>query len=104
MEIITHKHYVEFRSRDDNGKFMIRMTKRCPYQIQIESQNGDEYSYVNVDDKEALCIIKVIRTTIEQNPVAFEWHNHDTGHCYVDYTPHPNMDEADGYVKTPLYN
>jgi hypothetical protein len=34
---------------------------------------------------------------------AFEWHNPDTGHCYVDYVPHNLMDENNGYVKTPLY-
>jgi hypothetical protein len=35
-------------------------------------------------------------------PVAYEWHNLDTGHCYVDYIPHENMDEKDGYTKYPL--
>ena len=41
--------------------------------------------------------------TYESKPVAFEWHNFDTGHCYVDYIPHPNQDEKDGYKRRPLY-
>ena len=39
----------------------------------------------------------------ETIPTAFEWHNHDTGHCYVDYVPHNLQDENNGYTKTPLY-
>jgi hypothetical protein len=35
--------------------------------------------------------------------IAYEWHNNDTGHCYVDYVAHNLMDENNGYVKTPLY-
>jgi hypothetical protein len=38
-----------------------------------------------------------------EKPVAYEWHNFTTGHCYVDYIPKPFMDEVDGYTKTPLY-
>ena len=34
--------------------------------------------------------------------IAYEWHNHETGHCYVDYVPHPEQDEKDGYTKTAL--
>ena len=37
-------------------------------------------------------------------PRAFEWHNYETGHCYVDYIPHPGQDEKDGYTKIPLYS
>ena len=40
----------------------------------------------------------------ERKPIAFEWHNFDTGHSYVDYIPHVNKDEKDGYKKRPLYN
>lgn len=39
----------------------------------------------------------------EENPIAYEWHNHETGHCYVDYIAQPEMDEEHGYTKTPLY-
>jgi len=35
--------------------------------------------------------------------VAHEWHNYDTGHCYVDYIAHPGQDRADGYTMKPLY-
>jgi hypothetical protein len=38
-----------------------------------------------------------------KTPTAFEWHNYETGHCYVDYVPHQGMDEKDGYTKMPLY-
>ena len=33
----------------------------------------------------------------------FEFHNYKTGHCYLDYIPHKNQDEKDGYTKIPLY-
>jgi hypothetical protein len=35
--------------------------------------------------------------------IAYEWHNTDTGHCYVDYVPRNLMDENNGYTKTPLF-
>jgi hypothetical protein len=38
-----------------------------------------------------------------KTPTAFEWHNYETGHCYVDYIPRANMTEKDGYTKIPLY-
>ena len=39
----------------------------------------------------------------EPKVVAYEWHNHKTGHCYVDYVPHPGQGATEGYEKTPLY-
>lgn len=42
----------------------------------------------------------VIKVT---EPVAYEWHNPETGHAYVDYIPHDGQDEDNGYTKTPLY-
>jgi len=35
--------------------------------------------------------------------VAHEWHNKETGHCYVDYIAHPGQDRIDGYTMKPLY-
>jgi len=35
--------------------------------------------------------------------VAHEWHNKETGHCYVDYIAHPGQDRFDGYTMKPLY-
>lgn len=43
------------------------------------------------------------RTISNKQPVAFEWWNPLTGHCYVDYTSHLGQDEKDGYIKYPLY-
>jgi hypothetical protein len=42
---------------------------------------------------------------IERNdsPVAFEFHNQQTGHCYVDYIERAGMTEKEGYTKTPLF-
>jgi|WetSurMetagenome_2_1015567.scaffolds.fasta_scaffold00103_14 hypothetical protein len=37
------------------------------------------------------------------NPIAFEFHNYVTGHCYVDYISHVGKEEKDGYTKIPLY-
>jgi len=41
-------------------------------------------------------------------PRAYEWHNYETGHCYIDYVPHVDgksniLDEKNGYTKIPLY-
>lgn len=35
--------------------------------------------------------------------VAYEFHNYDTGHCYVDYISRNLMDENNGYTRIPLY-
>ncbi len=39
----------------------------------------------------------------EEGHVAYEFHNEETGHCYVDYIDHEEMGEGDGYTKTKLY-
>lgn len=36
-------------------------------------------------------------------PSAYEFHNHSTGHCYVDYVEREGMTEKEGYTKIPLY-
>jgi hypothetical protein len=38
-----------------------------------------------------------------KTPTAFEWHNYETGHAYVDYIQRANMTEKDGYTKIPLF-
>jgi hypothetical protein len=38
-----------------------------------------------------------------QQPVAYEFHNYATGHCYVDYISRPGLGEEDGYNEIPLY-
>ena len=53
-----------------------------------------EFSFKKVEPK---------KPKVNQQPVAYEYHNHTTGHCYVDYIPRPGLGEEDGYVKTPLY-
>ena len=40
---------------------------------------------------------------LEENKVAYEFYNQDTGHCYVDYIDAEGMGEKDGYTKTRLY-
>jgi len=35
--------------------------------------------------------------------VAYEFHNYNTGHCYVDYVARNLMSEDNGYTKIPLY-
>jgi hypothetical protein len=39
----------------------------------------------------------------EPIPIAYEFHNNLTGHCYVDYIGRAGMTEQNGYIKTPLY-
>lgn len=51
-------------------------------------------------------VLRAALTAYEQStehPAAYEFHNLTTGHCYVDYVPRIDMDEKDGYTKTPLY-
>ena len=36
-------------------------------------------------------------------PTAHEWHNPETGHCYVDYIERKDYEDAGDYTKTPLY-
>ena len=33
----------------------------------------------------------------------YEFHNHETGHCYIDYVERTGMGEKDGYIKTTIY-
>lgn len=35
--------------------------------------------------------------------IAYEFHNHETGHCYVDYNEREGQGVKDGYVKSSLY-
>ena len=39
----------------------------------------------------------------EQVPSAYEFHNFNTGHCYVDYVALDKKGEKEGYTKIPLY-
>lgn len=37
------------------------------------------------------------------NPVAYEWHNLKTGHCYVDYVRRPEIESDGEYTQIPLF-
>jgi hypothetical protein len=39
----------------------------------------------------------------DDKPTAFEFHNYEAGHCYVDYISRVGQDVRDGYTKLPLY-
>lgn len=39
----------------------------------------------------------------DSRPIAYEFHNYKTGHCYVDYVEREGMTEKDGYTKISLY-
>jgi hypothetical protein len=39
----------------------------------------------------------------KENPSAYEFHNYETGHCYVDYVEREGMTEKDGYTKISLH-
>lgn len=40
---------------------------------------------------------------LKLQPTAYEWHNYETGHCYVDYIERKDYEDARDYTKTPLY-
>lgn len=39
----------------------------------------------------------------KDNPIAYEFHNYETGHCYVDYVEREGMTEKEGYTKISLH-
>ncbi len=39
----------------------------------------------------------------KDNPIAYEFHNYETGHCYVDYIEREGMTEKEGYTKISLH-
>jgi hypothetical protein len=45
-------------------------------------------------------MLKIIRN---ENASAYEFHNYETGHCYVDYVEREGMTEKEGYTKIALY-
>jgi hypothetical protein len=47
--------------------------------------------------------IDMLKAIKESNPIAYEYHNQENGHCYVDYIERKGMTEKEGYIKTPLY-
>jgi len=69
------EEFVKMRDSDLNGQFDYRDRDyfQRGYNLGITSQKG--------------------------SPTAYEWHNLETGHCYVDYIPHFGEDEKDGFYK-----
>ena len=39
----------------------------------------------------------------KEKPIAYEFHNYENGHCYVDYSERQGMTEKEGYTKIPLH-
>lgn len=52
-----------------------------------------EFSFKKVEPKEP---------EVNQ-PAAYEYHNLNTEHCYVDYLPRPGQGKAEGYEEIPLF-
>jgi hypothetical protein len=38
-----------------------------------------------------------------KTPIAYEFHNCETGHCYVDYIERNGLGKNQGYTKIPLF-
>jgi hypothetical protein len=50
MKIIENKNYIQMEAEDENGEFHVRLLKKGPFhQLHIESFNGDQYAWVEVD-------------------------------------------------------
>lgn len=45
----------------------------------------------------------MINSIRKDNPIAYEFHNYETGHCYVDYVEREGMTEKEGYTKISLH-
>ena len=48
--------------------------------------------------------VAMLKKIKKSKPLAYEFHNLTTGHCYVDYTERENMGEKNGYTKIPLHS
>lgn len=47
--------------------------------------------------------IDMLSSIRKSEPIAYEFHNYETGHCYVDYVERDGMTEKEGYTKISLY-
>jgi len=47
--------------------------------------------------------VDMLKTIRNENPTAYEFHNYETGHLYVDYVERQGMTEQDGYTKISLH-
>ena len=45
----------------------------------------------------------MLREIRESNMVAYEFHNYESGHCYVDYIKRPDLEDGGEYKKIPLH-
>jgi hypothetical protein len=49
------------------------------------------------------CVCFLIKMHMEVKPIAYEWHNEETGHAIVDYdTEYRKVLTENGYTKRPL--
>lgn len=63
MKTVENEHYIQFESRDENGKFFVRLHKDSPiFQLTLSSSNEDEQAFVNLD----LAELKAIRDMINK--------------------------------------
>ena len=51
---------------------------------------------------------EMLKTIKKETPMAYEYHNHENGHCFVDYdlgkvTSFNGIENLKDYTKTPLY-
>jgi hypothetical protein len=92
MKTITNLNEIDLGSKE--GKLLFAAIAKITSESQTDKTPDEVIQQLNdLSDK------------IQSNGgthVAYEFHNHTTGHCYVDYIQHGN-DEKEGYIKTPLY-
>jgi len=66
MQTTKNDIYDEFKSSDCNGEFVFTICKKGGIQIQLESENGDENAYINVDLEELTAIRDLINGVLEE--------------------------------------
>ena len=61
--------------------------------------------YIPIRSKKYIVILEELLEKHKNtgSPDAYEWHNFETGHSYVDYVPHNGQTEEEGYTKIALY-
>lgn len=69
--------------------------------------NSLRNAYKEAKEKSSLLAIEYVEA-IENyqrrnNPIAYEWWNPKTGHCYVEYVQRPELESDGEYIKIPLY-
>lgn len=111
----TYYKKIEIRSEDDlpkgNDAYISHSNAgHIAYRRCVPAKKQDHATFENISGEWwmkniswYLLPIEPLKEVKSKTPTAYEFHNYDTGHCYVDYTARNLEDKENGYTKIPLY-